>query len=144
MFGVSVTELGVILVIALLVFGPDKLPEIARTIGKLSGELKRNADALRREFYNTVYEPAQEVQDRAEAHVRHLIAANNPHHPDTHQTGTHQTGTHQTGAPEESDPASSDTHLHQEELKPASLEDGEVLEQKADFENDKKNPVNDA
>lgn len=143
MFGVSVTELGVILVIALLVFGPDKLPEIARTIGKLSGELKRNADALRREFYNTVYEPAPEVQDRAEAHVRHLIAANDPHHPDTHQAGAHQ-----TGAPEDTEPTSTDPHLepteHQEEPKPASLEDGEVLEQKADFENDKKNPVNDA
>lgn len=45
-------ELMVIVVVALLVFGPDRLPEIARTVGKtiarLRGETQRNVAELRR------------------------------------------------------------------------------------------------
>jgi TatA/E family protein of Tat protein translocase len=33
-----------IIVIAILLFGPDKIPEIAKFIGKTVGELKRNVD----------------------------------------------------------------------------------------------------
>ena len=60
MFGISFTELLVIMVVALLVFGPEKLPEIASQLGKLSSQLKRASDGFRREFYNSVYTPAQE------------------------------------------------------------------------------------
>ena len=41
MFGIGTTEILVILVVALLVLGPKKLPEIARTLGKGLGEFKR-------------------------------------------------------------------------------------------------------
>jgi sec-independent protein translocase protein TatB len=40
-------DLLVILVIALLVFGPKKLPEIAKTIGKTLGELKKTTDDIK-------------------------------------------------------------------------------------------------
>lgn len=40
-------DLLVILGIALLVFGPKKLPEIAKTIGKAMGELKKTADDIK-------------------------------------------------------------------------------------------------
>ena len=33
-FGIGLPEMGLILVIALLVFGPKKLPEIGRSLGK--------------------------------------------------------------------------------------------------------------
>lgn len=63
MFGISIAELIVIGVVALLVFGPEKLPEIASQIGKLSFQLKRASDGFRREFYNSVYTPAKEHSD---------------------------------------------------------------------------------
>jgi len=41
MFGIGVTELLVILVIALVVLGPDKLPEVARFLGRGMAEFRR-------------------------------------------------------------------------------------------------------
>jgi len=75
MFGVSIQELIVVFGVALLVFGPDKLPELARLLGKISGELKRNADSIRREFYNAVYEPSPEIKERLEYQVRNLVTS---------------------------------------------------------------------
>jgi TatA/E family protein of Tat protein translocase len=62
MFGLSFFELLAVLGLVLLVFGPEKLPEIAKTLGKLSGELKKNSDSVRKEFYNAVYPPADEMR----------------------------------------------------------------------------------
>lgn len=64
MFGIGSSELIVIFIVALLVFGADKLPELARTLGKLSGEVKKNHDLLRRDFYNAVYAPIPEGEEK--------------------------------------------------------------------------------
>jgi sec-independent protein translocase protein TatB len=42
------TELLVIAVVALVLFGPRKLPEIGRTVGKALGEFKRASDDFKR------------------------------------------------------------------------------------------------
>lgn len=52
MFGVGPEELMVILVLALLVLGPERLPKVARDLGKIVGELRRTSDELRDEFLN--------------------------------------------------------------------------------------------
>ena len=44
------TELMVIFVIGLIVLGPKKLPELARTLGKSLAEFRRASNDLRREF----------------------------------------------------------------------------------------------
>ena len=50
MFGIGMTELMVILVIGLLVLGPKRLPEMARSLGKGLTEFRRASGDLRREF----------------------------------------------------------------------------------------------
>lgn len=43
-------ELLLVALIALIVFGPEKLPGLARNLGRTLNELRRQADDLRREF----------------------------------------------------------------------------------------------
>ncbi|NOY83628.1 MAG: twin-arginine translocase subunit TatB [Nitrospirae bacterium] len=50
MFGIGIPELLVILVIAFVVVGPEKLPKLARSLGKGFYELRRATDGLREEF----------------------------------------------------------------------------------------------
>jgi TatA/E family protein of Tat protein translocase len=48
MFGLGFQELLIIFVVALLVFGPNRLPELARTLGKSLNEFRRASSELRR------------------------------------------------------------------------------------------------
>jgi len=47
MFGLGMPEILLILAIALIVIGPQKLPEVAKTLGKAMGEFKRSAQELK-------------------------------------------------------------------------------------------------
>jgi len=56
MFGIGMTELLVILAIGLIVIGPKKLPELARTLGKGLAEFRRASTEMRREFLDVANE----------------------------------------------------------------------------------------
>ena len=49
-FDISGGELMVILLAAFIVFGPSKIPEIARKIGKGMNEIRRASDEIKREI----------------------------------------------------------------------------------------------
>ncbi len=47
MFDIGFQELVIIFVVALLVFGPKRLPEIGKTLGKLMGDLRKGLQDVR-------------------------------------------------------------------------------------------------
>jgi sec-independent protein translocase protein TatB len=69
MFNLGAGEIAVIMIVALLLLGPDKLPELARGIGKLVREFRRQTDDVRglveREFYKMDQEVFAEEQAQA-------------------------------------------------------------------------------
>ena len=57
MFGIGAPELLVILVVALLVLGPKRLPEIARSLGRGMAEFRRASNEFTRTLTASVEEP---------------------------------------------------------------------------------------
>jgi sec-independent protein translocase protein TatA len=67
MFGsIGMPELIIIFMIALIIFGPRKLPELGRSLGKSLGEFKRASNELR----NTLDEEIRLEEQRATEPVR--------------------------------------------------------------------------
>ncbi len=50
MFGIGTWELVVILILALLLLGPEKLPDVARKVGRNIYKLKKTAEEVRKEM----------------------------------------------------------------------------------------------
>ncbi len=48
--GLGYSEILIIAVLALIVIGPRKLPEMMRNVGKIMGQLRRASDDIRREI----------------------------------------------------------------------------------------------
>ena len=62
MLNLGLTEIIVVLVVAIVIVGPERLPTVVRWLGRQYGKLMRSSDELRKAF---VIEA-----DRAEAEVR--------------------------------------------------------------------------
>jgi TatA/E family protein of Tat protein translocase len=55
-FGIGGTELVIIIVVAFLFFGPDKLPEVARAIGKFMKQFKQIQDEVTSTIRSEMYQ----------------------------------------------------------------------------------------
>jgi sec-independent protein translocase protein TatB len=62
-FNITGGELIIVLILALVVLGPDKLPDFVRRAGRVYGEVKRMSTGFRTEFRDAIDEPVREMQD---------------------------------------------------------------------------------
>lgn len=61
-------ELAVVAVIALIVFGPNRLPEMARSFGKAMSEFKRQANDIKKDFESGLKEDEEKRTEESPAH----------------------------------------------------------------------------
>ena len=66
MFGIGFPELVIILIVALLVLGPSRLPEVARTVAKALGEFKRMADDVKESIEQEMSKEEEKKEEPAE------------------------------------------------------------------------------
>ncbi len=52
MFGIGSGELILLLIVALIVLGPERMPKLARDLGRAVAEFRKTSDELRGEFLN--------------------------------------------------------------------------------------------
>jgi sec-independent protein translocase protein TatA len=75
MFGIGLQEMIIILVVVLIVFGPKRLPDLAKSLGKGIAEFKKASDEVRKGIEEAVQEeegkapptPAGEADGTVEA-----------------------------------------------------------------------------
>ncbi len=71
MFGIGFPELLLILALALIVVGPDKLPDLARSIAKTLVDLKKTAEGLK-DSMNTDDNPLNDIKPTLEDAARNF------------------------------------------------------------------------
>ena len=64
-FNPGVTELIIVLVVILLLFGPKKLPDLSRAIGKSIGEFRRGRQEVDEEMKSVSEELKTDVNEQA-------------------------------------------------------------------------------
>jgi Tat protein translocase TatB subunit len=70
MFGIGFSELVVILAVALIVLGPERLPEVARMLGRAYAQLRRASE----EFQNTIHQDLAALERQEDANRNKAIA----------------------------------------------------------------------
>ncbi|HZS00378.1 MAG TPA: Sec-independent protein translocase protein TatB [Chloroflexota bacterium] len=64
LFGIGLPELILIMLVALVVIGPERLPEVAGQVGRTMADLKRQANQLTAEFQQSLEVAAQERKEQ--------------------------------------------------------------------------------
>ena len=80
MFGsIGMPEMIIILVIALIIFGPRKLPELGRSLGRSINEFKKASNELRSTLEDEIrVEERKEQQSKVEAEQKSAVTAAAP------------------------------------------------------------------
>ncbi|MDP3480168.1 MAG: twin-arginine translocase TatA/TatE family subunit [Desulfoprunum sp.] len=81
MFGIGLPEMILILALALIVVGPDKLPDLARSLAKGILELKKTAEGLKASFAeegNPLNDIRPELEDVSKSLKANLLDAPTP------------------------------------------------------------------
>jgi sec-independent protein translocase protein TatA len=70
MFGIGFPELVMILAVALIVLGPQRLPEVARMLGRAYAQLRRASE----EFQNTIRQDLAALERQEDANRNKAVA----------------------------------------------------------------------
>ena len=97
MFNLSGSEIVFLLLIALIVLGPEKLPEAVRKFGKAYAEFKKMSSGFQSELKTALDEPMREMRETAEAFKN---AANFDFLDEPHEAVAEQPGTDEPREPE--------------------------------------------
>ena len=79
MFNIGAPEMVVIFLLALVLFGPKKLPELGRTIGKAITEFRRASNDLKASFEREMHNLERETEALKEPLQQQAIASAMPH-----------------------------------------------------------------
>jgi sec-independent protein translocase protein TatA len=71
-FGIGLPEMAVIMVVALLIFGPKKLPEIGRSLGKTIRSFQDASNEFQNEFKKEAEKLDQPVKTTAELEPKQI------------------------------------------------------------------------
>ncbi|MBD2295631.1 TatA/E family twin arginine-targeting protein translocase [Anabaena sphaerica FACHB-251] len=74
-FGIGLPEMAVIMVVALLIFGPKKLPEIGRSLGKTIRSFQEASNEFQNEFKREAEQLEQTVKTTAEIEPKQIESA---------------------------------------------------------------------
>jgi sec-independent protein translocase protein TatA len=64
MFGLGPTELIVILIIALVIFGPSRLPKVAQSIGQALRAFRESTDKVQEEIQKSLDTPSDSATEQ--------------------------------------------------------------------------------
>lgn len=87
MFNVSGTEIVFLLVIGLVVLGPEKLPGVIRRVGEVYREIRKISDGFKKAVADVVDEPLREIRGTAET-LKEAVSRipEEPHNDDDQET----------------------------------------------------------
>ena len=76
MFDIGFSELLLIAVVALVVIGPERLPGVARNIGRFTGRLQRYVNDIKRDFNREIeFDEIRRLQQEMESTVQSMQAS---------------------------------------------------------------------
>lgn len=87
MFGLSFTHLVILAILALIVIGPEQLPELARTLGRLLNDWKRTTSDLQSSLTNQFRDDyyRQPTHDHQPPHTNEPPSNDEYTSPETHE-----------------------------------------------------------
>lgn len=79
-FGIGLPEMVVIGVVALLIFGPKKLPEIGRSLAKTIRSFQQASDEFQNEFKKEVQQLEETIKTTAEIEPKQIESSKEQKH----------------------------------------------------------------
>jgi len=102
-FNLSGSEIVVILLLALIVLGPEKLPEAIRKFGRVYSEVRKISNGFQSEFKNAFDEPMRELRETAQM-TRDAVMKPLHVEPETKNAETKSEATPETVTPDTAPP----------------------------------------